>query len=67
MSEMNIRKIIITNRREILLGIPLFCNQKKGGDAIIEIKIASRKGTIIDSAACIPATIITKEESINNS
>jgi hypothetical protein len=64
--KMNIRKTSITIINDKAFGIPFFCSQKKGGDAMIEIKIERRNGTMIDSAAFIPATIITNEASIKS-
>ena len=47
-------------------GTFFFCIHMKGGEVIIVIKAARRNGTTKDSAAFIPATIITKEARITN-
>ena len=47
-------------------GTFFFRNQRKGGEVIIVMKAANRKGTTKDAAAFIPATIITKEARITN-
>ena len=42
------------------VGTRLFCSQKRGGELIIEMNAANKKGTIMVLAALIPAITTTK-------
>jgi hypothetical protein len=60
------KKIRMIKSKANPFGTFFFCIQRKGGEVTIVMKAANRNGTTKDSAAFIPATIITKEARIIN-